>query len=146
MKRILCLVAILTACKVENLLVAEHVGDRKVVQPDGVRAHPRPPADPPACASAGKACQVDADCCAGVFCNNVSYAAWACTAPQPNGAYCVAGSQCQSGVCTDYACGSACATARNSCATHTDCCASTFCNNFTYSPWTCVASQANGAL
>ena len=56
------------------------------------------------CGAIGKACQKDGECCAGSFCNNLTYAPWACATKLANSSWCDRDSQCQSGSCANYQC------------------------------------------
>ena len=97
------------------------------------------------CGNAGTACTTAGDCCGGTFCNNFTYGVWQCKGPQANGAACTADPQCLSGSCQSGSCAAAaCANSGTTCSINADCCAGTFCFNYTYAPPTCKTALANG--
>jgi hypothetical protein len=93
------------------------------------------------------ACGSDADCGAGTFCDNATYAPWKCVPLRADGAFCTADTQCACGACVDYVCGGAsCAAVGKTCKMDTDCCSGTFCDTVGYYiSHTCKTPLADGS-
>lgn len=97
------------------------------------------------CSAVDVQCSGDVDCCEGLFCDTLTYAPVACKAPRVNGANCTADNHCQSNNCEDYQCVAAvCAPQGDGCEVDGDCCAGSFCSNFTYAAWECQPSVDAG--
>ncbi|MBL8955649.1 MAG: hypothetical protein JNK82_33045 [Myxococcaceae bacterium] len=99
----------------------------------------------PECASPGSACG-EGGCCAGLYCLSFTYAPPTCQPQLADGASCLDASQCVSGACTLGRCGTAtCQPVGGACGAEADCCAGSFCFDFTYAPPTCRRQHIDGS-
>ncbi|MSP60371.1 MAG: hypothetical protein EXR72_08525 [Myxococcales bacterium] len=96
------------------------------------------------CHTADKECIDDAECCAGSFCHNFTYARWQCVAAQIDGSYCRADRQCKGGSCRNYLCSSAsCSAVGQGCHADGECCTG-FCDDLAYGSHKCSEKLASG--
>lgn len=96
------------------------------------------------CLSLGDECD-GGGCCGDLFCpQSFGYVPSACEPPRANGDYCLAESECLSGICVDNVCGAPdCIALGESCEFGSVCCDG-YCADFAYAPGLCVAPAPSG--